>query len=114
MVVKIVNDVLVETLGSESQALDVSSNPLLVYMMVGLQGSGKTTTSAKLGKHLTQKAGKKVLMASLDTRRPAAQEQLAVLGEQTNVETLAIVLVSPQLISPNAAWMRPAVVVLIS
>ena len=91
MVVKIVNDVLVETLGSESQALDVSSNPPLVYMMVGLQGSGKTTTSAKLGKHLTQKAGKKVLMASLDTRRPAAQEQLAVLGEQTNVETLAIV-----------------------
>ena len=91
MVVKIVNDVLVETLGSESQALDVSSNPPIVYLMVGLQGSGKTTTSAKLGKHLTQKAGKKVLMASLDTRRPAAQEQLAVLGEQTQVETLEIV-----------------------
>ena len=114
MVVKIVNDVLVETLGSESQALDVSSNPPLVYMMVGLQGSGKTTTSAKLGKHLTQKGGKKVLMASLDTRRPAAQEQLAVLGEQTMLRRWRLFLVSPQLISPSVVWMRPAVVVLIS
>ncbi len=58
-------------------------------MMVGLQGSGKTTTTAKLAKRLTEKERKKVLMASLDVARPAAQEQLAVLGRQANVDTLA-------------------------
>ena len=60
-------------------------------MMVGLQGSGKTTTTAKLAKRLTERQKKKVLMASLDTRRPAAQEQLRVLGEQVGVATLPIV-----------------------
>src|SRR3546814_16662449 len=59
--------------------------------MVGLQGSGKTTTTAKIAKRLTQKGGKKVMMASLDVARPAAQEQLRVLGEQTGVVTLPIV-----------------------
>src|SRR3546814_11773869 len=59
--------------------------------MVGLQGSGKTTTTAKIAKRLTQKGGKKVMMASLDVARPAAQEQLRVLGEQTGVVTLPLV-----------------------
>ena len=59
--------------------------------MVGLQGSGKTTTTAKIAKRLTEREDKKVLMASLDTRRPAAQEQLAMLGEQIGVDTLPIV-----------------------
>ncbi len=60
-------------------------------MIVGLQGSGKTTTTAKIAKRLTEAAKRKVLMASLDTRRPAAMEQLAVLGRQTGIETLAAV-----------------------
>jgi signal recognition particle subunit SRP54 len=59
-------------------------------LMVGLQGSGKTTTTAKLAKRLKERQGKKVLMASLDTRRPAAKEQLRVLGEQVGVATLPI------------------------
>ena len=62
-----------------------------VIMMVGLQGSGKTTTTAKLGKRLAERDRKKVLMASLDVARPAAQEQLAVLGRQANVETHQVV-----------------------
>jgi signal recognition particle subunit SRP54 len=65
--------------------------PPVAILMVGLQGSGKTTTTAKIAKRLTNRDRKKVLMASLDTRRPAAQEQLRVLGEQTNVATLPIV-----------------------
>src|SRR5947208_14921261 len=60
-------------------------------MMDGLQGSGQTTTTAKIAKRLTEAAKRKVLMASLDTRRPAAMEQLAVLGQQTGIETLAVV-----------------------
>src|SRR5574338_1493211 len=91
MVVKIVNDALIETLGSETAELNLDVNPPAVIMMVGLQGSGKTTTTAKLGKRLTERDRKKVLMASLDVARPAAQEQLAVLGRQTNVDTLPIV-----------------------
>ena len=59
--------------------------------MVGLQGSGKTTTTAKIAKRLKDKQKKKVLLASLDTRRPAAMEQLRVLGEQVGVDTLPIV-----------------------
>ena len=91
-VVKIVNDELVEMLGGqEAVGLDLAVSPPAVIMMVGLQGSGKTTTTAKLGKLLKEKQGKKVLMASLDVNRPAAQEQLAVLGEQTGVATLPIV-----------------------
>ncbi len=89
-VVKIVHDVLVETLGAESSGLDLGSAPAPI-LMVGLQGSGKTTTSAKLGLMLQTKEKKRVLMASLDVRRPAAMEQLKVLGEQAGVPTLPIV-----------------------
>ena len=90
-VVKIVNDLLVEMLGPESQDLEIRAAPPAALMIVGLQGSGKTTTTAKIGLRLTQSQSKKVLMASLDTRRPAAQEQLAVLGEQAKVDTLPII-----------------------
>ncbi|MFM5893635.1 MAG: signal recognition particle protein, partial [Novosphingobium sp.] len=91
-VVKIVNDALVEMLGGEEPAeLDLNAAPPVVIMMVGLQGSGKTTTTAKLAKLLKEKQGKKVLMASLDVNRPAAQEQLKVLGEQVEVATLPII-----------------------
>src|SRR4051795_10570612 len=91
MVVKIVHDALVETLGAETAELNLAVNPPAVIMMVGLQGSGKTTTTAKLGKRLAERERKKVLMASLDVARPAAQEQLAVLGRPANVDTLPIV-----------------------
>jgi signal recognition particle subunit SRP54 len=91
MVVKYVHDALVETLGAETAELDLNVNPPAVIMMVGLQGSGKTTTTAKLAKRLKEREGKRVLMASLDVARPAAQEQLAVLGRQTDVDTLPIV-----------------------
>ncbi len=91
MVVKIVHDTLVETLGSDQSALNLRASPPVAILMVGLQGSGKTTTTAKIAKRLTEREKRKVLMASLDTRRPAAQEQLAILGQQVNVNTLAIV-----------------------
>jgi signal recognition particle subunit SRP54 len=91
MVVKYVHDALVETLGAETAELDLNVTPPAVIMMVGLQGSGKTTTTAKLAKRLKEREGKRVLMASLDVARPAAQEQLAVLGRQTDVDTLPIV-----------------------
>ncbi|MFM2098933.1 MAG: hypothetical protein RLZZ366_472, partial [Pseudomonadota bacterium] len=90
-VVKIVNDALVEMLGSEASELNLDVTPPAIIMMVGLQGSGKTTTTAKIAKKLNEKDRKKVLMASLDVNRPAAQEQLAVLGEQIGVATLPIV-----------------------
>lgn len=91
MVVKLVHDQLVATLGATSEVIDLNAPAPVAIMMVGLQGSGKTTTSAKIAKRLTDKNRKKVLLASLDTRRPAAQEQLRVLGEQIGVDTLAIV-----------------------
>ncbi len=78
-VVKIVHDTLVETLGTESAGLTLGSPPAPI-LMVGLQGSGKTTTSAKLGLLLQTKEKKRVLMASLDVNRPAAMEQLKILG----------------------------------
>ena len=91
-VVKIVNDALVDMLGgAESVGLDLNAAPPVVIMMVGLQGSGKTTSTAKLAKLLKETQGKKVLMASLDVNRPAAQEQLKVLGEQVGVATLPII-----------------------
>ncbi|MES2729885.1 MAG: signal recognition particle protein [Pseudomonadota bacterium] len=90
-VVKIVHDEMVVLLGSETVGLRLDAAPPVVYLMVGLQGSGKTTTSAKIGYFLTQKSNKKVLMASLDVQRPAAQEQLRQLGVQTNIATLPIV-----------------------
>ena len=91
MVVKIVHDQLVETLGASAEPIDLNAPPPVVIMMVGLQGSGKTTTTAKIARRLTDLAKRKVLMASLDTRRPAAMEQLAVLGKQVSVETLPVV-----------------------
>ncbi|HXF88258.1 MAG TPA: signal recognition particle protein [Xanthobacteraceae bacterium] len=91
MVVKIVHDALVETLGSTADPIDLNAPPPVPIMLVGLQGSGKTTTAAKIGKRISERMNKKVLMASLDTRRPAAMEQLAVLGSQINVATLPIV-----------------------
>ncbi len=94
-VVKIVNDALTEMLGGGEAGLELDVTPPAVIMMVGLQGSGKTTTTAKLAKRLSKgqggRDGKKVLMASLDVNRPAAQEQLATLGTQTEVATLPIV-----------------------
>jgi signal recognition particle subunit SRP54 len=90
-VIKIVNDALTEMLGAEAAELDLAVTPPAIIMMVGLQGSGKTTTTAKLAKRLTEKDRKKVLMASLDVNRPAAQEQLATLGTQTGVATLPII-----------------------
>ncbi|KKC26153.1 signal recognition particle protein [Sphingomonas sp. SRS2] len=90
-VVKIVHDALVEMLGSEASDLNLDITPPAIIMMVGLQGSGKTTTTAKIAKRLTEKGRKKVMMASLDVNRPAAQEQLAILGTQTSVTTLPIV-----------------------
>jgi len=91
MVVKIVSDTLTEFLGSDSSDLMLDVTPPAVVMMVGLQGSGKTTTTAKIARRLKDKDRKKVLMASLDVNRPAAQEQLAVLGTQADVATLPIV-----------------------
>jgi signal recognition particle subunit SRP54 len=91
MVVKIVHDQLVATLGSEGQGIDLNAAPPVAIMMVGLQGSGKTTTTAKIAKRLVDRQRRKVLMASLDVRRPAAMEQLAVLGRETQINTLPIV-----------------------
>jgi signal recognition particle subunit SRP54 len=91
MVVKIVHDQLIEILGSDAQPIDLNAPAPVVIMMVGLQGSGKTTTTAKIAKRLSDNAKRKVLMASLDTRRPAAMEQLAVLGRQVEVDTLPVV-----------------------
>ena len=91
MVVKIVHDELVAMLGEEGVPIDLNAPAPVVLMMVGLQGSGKTTTTAKIARRLTDRQGKKVLMASLDTRRPAAQEQLRQLGEQTGIATLPVI-----------------------
>jgi signal recognition particle subunit SRP54 len=92
MVVKIVHDHLVESLGSDqSGALNLNAVPPVVLMMVGLQGSGKTTTSAKLARLLKDRERRKILLASLDVNRPAAQEQLAVLAQQVGVPSLPIV-----------------------
>lgn len=104
-VVKIVHDVLIDTLGGGDRAheINLAQNPPVAVLMVGLQGSGKTTTTAKLALRLTNKDKKKVLMASLDTRRPAAMEQLQILGEQAGVKTLPIVAgQTPQQISQRA------------
>jgi signal recognition particle subunit SRP54 len=82
--------------------------PPVVIMMVGLQGSGKTTSTAKIAKRLTERQGKKVLMASLDTRRPAAQEQLRQLGEQTKVATCRSSPASRRSRSRGAPCRRPS------
>jgi signal recognition particle subunit SRP54 len=89
-VIKIVHDHLVETLGA-AESINLNATPPVPILMVGLQGSGKTTTTAKIALQLKTKERKKVLMASLDVRRPAAQEQLKVLGEQIGVATLPVI-----------------------
>jgi signal recognition particle subunit SRP54 len=98
MVVKIVHDHLVEVLGGDAGAtegriegIDLNAPPPVAVMLVGLQGSGKTTTAAKIALRLKGRARKKILLASLDVQRPAAQEQLAVLGRQVGVPSLPIV-----------------------
>ena len=91
MVVKIVHDQLIATLGADSQGIDLAAAPPVAIMMVGLQGSGKTTTTAKIARRLADRQKKKVLMASLDVRRPAAMEQLAVLGREAGIDTLPVV-----------------------
>jgi signal recognition particle subunit SRP54 len=96
MVVKIVHDHLVEMLGggaapSLGDGLDLNATPPVAVMLVGLQGSGKTTTAAKIALRLKNRERKKVLMASLDVQRPAAQEQLAQLGRQISVATLPVI-----------------------
>jgi signal recognition particle subunit SRP54 len=91
MVVKLVNDHLTELLGSEHQALNLAAQPPVVVMMVGLQGSGKTTSTGKLALRLRTKQGKKVLVASLDVYRPAAQQQLEQVAKRAEVASLPIV-----------------------
>ncbi len=91
MVIKIVSDHLIELLGSESEDINLQATPPVPVLMVGLQGSGKTTSAAKLGLRLKNRDKKKVLLASLDVYRPAAQEQLKVLGEQTEIDTLPVI-----------------------
>lgn len=103
MVVKIVNDCLVDALGAESEGIDLAAIPPVPIMLVGLQGSGKTTTAAKLALRLKDRQKKKILLASLDVRRPAAQEQLAVLGAQAGIDTLPIIpLQTPKMIADRA------------
>lgn len=91
MVIKIVHDCLLDLLGREAVPLDLSAAPPVSILLAGLQGAGKTTTAAKLALYLQDKEHKKVLLASLDTRRPAAQEQLAVLGEQIGAAALPVI-----------------------
>ncbi len=88
MVVKIVHDHLTEMLGGAAAAIELAARPPAAILMLGLQGSGKTTTTAKLARRLARTEKKKVLMVSLDVRRPAAQEQLAILGRQAGIATL--------------------------
>ncbi|MEM1047158.1 MAG: signal recognition particle protein [Pseudomonadota bacterium] len=91
MVIKVVHDELVGMLGSDADPIDLNAPAPVPIMMVGLQGSGKTTTTAKIARRLTDRDRRKVLMASLDTRRPAAQEQLRVLGAENGIETLPVI-----------------------
>ena len=91
MVVKVVYDELVNLLGTKNTEINLNSVPPVPIMMVGLQGSGKTTTTAKIAKYIEKNNKKKVMMVSLDIYRPAAQEQLRSLGEQNNILTLPIV-----------------------
>ncbi|PCI43326.1 MAG: signal recognition particle protein [Alphaproteobacteria bacterium] len=91
MVIKIVNDQLVEMLGSDTVGISLAAPSPVPILMVGLQGSGKTTTAAKIARRLKEKDNKKVMMASLDIYRPAAMEQLKILGEQIDVPTLPVI-----------------------
>ena len=115
MVVKIVHDHLVEMLGGSHDATDptfvdsglnFSGVPPVVFLLVGLQGSGKTTTSAKLGFRIKKRNKKKVLMASLDVYRPAAQQQLEVLGNQSDVPTLQAIMGEKPVAIANRALLK--------
>ena len=91
MIVKIVNDCLVELLGSEKSEINLDVKPPVVILMAGLQGAGKTTSAAKLALKLKNKNGKKVLLASLDAYRPAAKEQLEIMAKKCEVDSLEII-----------------------
>ena len=91
MIIKIVNDELINVLGSEKSDLNLENVPPVKILVVGLQGSGKTTSTAKLANFLQKKLSKKVLMTSLDIYRPAAQQQLEVLGSDNDIKTLPII-----------------------
>ena len=91
MVIKIVHDELIQLLGESNSEINLNSVPPVPIMLVGLQGSGKTTTTAKLAKFLEKNKKKKIMMVSLDVYRPAAQEQLQTLGEQNNILTLPVI-----------------------
>ena len=103
MMIKVVHDNLVDVLGAGENEINLVGTPPVAILMVGLQGSGKTTTSAKLARRLQIRDKKKVLMASLDIYRPAAQQQLAVLGEQAEVATLPVVFGEQPLAIANRA-----------
>ena len=103
MIVKIVNDELVKLLGSEKSEIDFASNPPVILLMVGLQGAGKTTTSGKLALRLKNKNHKKVLLASLDTYRPAAADQLKILSQKIHVDFADFdANIKPEILAQNA------------
>ena len=103
MIIKIVNDELVKLLGSEKAEIDFASNPPVILLMVGLQGAGKTTTSGKLALRLKNKNHKKVLLASLDTYRPAAADQLKILSQKINVDFADFdANLKPEILAQNA------------
>jgi len=91
MIVKIVHDELVNFLGEENKELNFNTVPPACILLVGLQGSGKTTSAAKLAKHVEKKYNKKILLVSLDVYRPAAQEQLKVLAEANEINHLPVI-----------------------
>lgn len=91
LVIKVVHDHLIDVLGTEAVPINLQAKPPVAILLLGLQGSGKTTTAAKLGLRLKKRENKKILLASLDVYRPAAQEQLAILGQQAGVATLPVV-----------------------
>jgi signal recognition particle subunit SRP54 len=103
MIVKIVNDELVKLLGSEKSEIDFASNPPIILLMVGLQGAGKTTSSGKLALRLKTKNHKKVLLASLDTYRPAAADQLRILSQKIHVDFADFdANLKPEILAQNA------------
>ncbi len=103
MIIKIVNDELVKLLGSEKAEIDFASNPPVILLMVGLQGAGKTTTSGKLALRLKNKNHKKVLLASLDTYRPAAADQLKILSQKIHVDFADFdANLKPEILAQNA------------
>ena len=103
MIIKIVNDELVKLLGSEKSEIDFASNPPVILLMVGLQGAGKTTSSGKLALRLKNKNHKKVLLASLDTYRPAAADQLKILSQKIHVDFADFdANLKPEILAQNA------------